>query len=272
MRVGWESNMSSPTTGDISNSDRDPNDAPVLPHTYIIYGINYRHSQAEAVHNVGHQVEAMMSHIAFRQDMNSDLFWRRFVGLDGAGKFIPGRAGATHFPPNAAQDYDYLNTRMMPSVIEDWRPDNAGQKTQVNVDTWGKLVYPWPGEPDFGGRVESQWYTYWFQNMPGRGNRIPHGSNWMTNWWAFVADWDAAFKSGLGLYGGSPAASQGAGTAWPAIRSSPPYRPAHGTPARASSALGTLVTSPLRTGPRHGRPRPMAEPHPFRRTTHASMV
>ncbi len=39
MRVGWESNMVSPTTGDVSNSDQDPNDAPILSHTYIIYGI-----------------------------------------------------------------------------------------------------------------------------------------------------------------------------------------------------------------------------------------
>lgn len=233
MRVGWESNMSSPTTGDISNSDRDPNDAPLLPHTYIIYGINYRRSQAEAGHNVGHQVEAMFSHIAHRQDGNADLFWRKFVGLDGAGRFVPGRVGATHFPPNAASDYDYGDPRMVASDIEDWRPDNSGQKTQVNVDTWGKLVYPWPGEADFGQRVESQWYTYWFQNMPGRGNRITHGSNWMTNWWAFVADWDAAFTSGLGLYGGSPAASQGPGTAPTAIRAGPPYRPpAERPPAR----------------------------------------
>lgn len=43
-------------------------------------------------------------------------------------------------------------------------------------------------------RVASQWYVYWFQNFPGRGNQIPHGANWMTNWWAFVADWDAAIN------------------------------------------------------------------------------
>lgn len=67
-RFGWESNMSSPTTGDILNSDRDPTDAPVLSHTYIIYGIAYRRSQAEAVHNVGHQLGSMLSYIAARQD------------------------------------------------------------------------------------------------------------------------------------------------------------------------------------------------------------
>lgn len=209
MRAGWESNMSSPITGDISNSDRDPNDAPVLGHTYIIYGINYRRTQAEAVHNVGHQLEAMMGYVANRQDGNDRLFWRDFVGQNAQRQFITGRTGWTHMPPNTTKDYDYLNTALVSSDIEDWRSDNGGQKKQVNVDTWGKLTYPWPGEADFHQRVESQWYTYWFQSFPGRGNRVPHSSSWMTNWWAFVADWDAAIRSGLGLYGSAAAASRG---------------------------------------------------------------
>jgi hypothetical protein len=37
--VWWaESNMSSPTTGDISNSGRQPDDLPIVDHTYIVYG------------------------------------------------------------------------------------------------------------------------------------------------------------------------------------------------------------------------------------------
>ena len=224
MRVGWESNMSSPTTGDISNSDRDPVDAPVLEHTYIIYGINFRRSQAEAVHNVGHQLESMMSYINYRQDANQFLFWRSFVGQDASNQFITGRAGWTHMPPNTTQNYDYLNSALVAADIEDWRPDNSGAKTQVNVNTWGNLTYPWPGEAEFGQRIESQWYTYWFQNFPGRGNQIPHGSYWMTNWWAFVADWDATVTSGLGLYGSSPAAQKGTApypSVAPAVRPEP---------------------------------------------------
>ena len=204
-----ESNMSSPVTGDISNSSRFPDDLPVFNNTYIVYGYNYGRTQAEAVHNHGHQLEAMMSYVAFRQDGNDRLFWRDFVGFATPTQFVPGRAGSTHFPPNARQDYDYLNPAPVASDIEDWRPDNTGQKTSVNVDTWGKLTYQWPGEPDFPQRVESQWYMYWFQNFPGRGNRIPHGTRWMTNWWAFVGDWDAAIKSGLGLYADAVAANVG---------------------------------------------------------------
>ena len=214
MRAGWESNMASPTTGDVSNSDRDPNDTPVVEHTYIIYGINFRRTQAEAVHCVGHQVEVMFAHVNGRQDGNSLLFWRSFVGQDANGRFITGRAGWTHMPPNTTADYDYLNATLVASDIESWRPDNSGTKKQVNVNTWAGLTYPWPGETDFVQRTESQWYVYWFQSFPGRGNRIPHGANWMTNWWAFVADWDAAITSGLGLYGASPAAQTGSGAAY----------------------------------------------------------
>jgi uncharacterized protein YjdB len=225
MRAGWESNMASPTTGDVSNSDRDPNDAPLVEHTYIIYGINFRRTQAEAVHNVGHQVEAMFAHVNGRQDGNSRLFWRDFVGQDASGRFITGRAGWTHMPPNTTTDYDYLNGTLVASDIEQWRPDNTGTKKQVNVNTWANLTYPWPGEADFAQRAESQWYVYWFQSLPGRGNRIPHGANWMTNWWAFVADWDAAITSSLGLYGASPAAQSGSGAPYafaaPSMRASP---------------------------------------------------
>lgn len=219
MRAGWESNMASPTTGDISNSDRDGADAPLLPHTYIIYGINFRRSQAEAVHNVGHQLEAMFSYVATRQDGTDRLFWRDFVGQNAQRQFITGRAGWTHMPPNTVQDYDYLNATPVASDIEDWRPSNTGAKSAVNVDTWGRLTFPWPGAQDFPQRVESQWYIYWFQNMPGLANTIPYTDvrTGMTNWWQFVSDWDASIRSGLGLHWTLPgtAASLVGGYAFP---------------------------------------------------------
>jgi hypothetical protein len=211
MRANFESNMSSPTTGDVSNSFRWNDDLPVLNHTYIVYGISFRRSQAEATHNVGHQLEAMMSHAAWLQDGNTDLFWKKFVGQNAQGEFITGRAGWTHMPPNTTGNYDYLNTTLVAADIEDWRPDGTGAKKQVNVNTWGGLTYPWPGGGGFGQQAETQWYTYWMQNFPGRGNQIPHGSRWMTNWWAFVGNWDAAITSGLGLHSGQPAAVAGAG-------------------------------------------------------------
>jgi len=196
-----ESNMSSPTTGDISNSSRFNDDMPVFNKTYMLYGYNFTRSQAEAVHNHGHQLESILSHVNWYQDGNSDLFWKKFVGQDTTGNFITGRCGWTHMPPNTLDHYDYLNPTIVESDIEDWTPERVGNTKMVNVDTWGDLIYAWPdGETDFGQRIESQFYLYWMQSMPGYKNAIKHGNNYMTNWWEFTADWDKSINSGLGLY------------------------------------------------------------------------
>ncbi len=201
-RAVAESNMSSPLTGDISNSFRDNTDLPIYGRTYTVYGQNFRRSQAEAVHNHGHQLEAILSYAASLQDGNSDLFWKKFVGQDDKGNFITGRCGWTHMPPNTTRNFDYLNTTLVLSDIEGWTPDNIGNKSFVNVNTWGNLKYPWPdGETDFPQRIESQWYLYWMQNMPGLDNLIQYSSNQMRNWWAFTGDWDASMTAQLGLYG-----------------------------------------------------------------------
>lgn len=194
-----ESNMASPTTGDISNSYREADDLPIFGHTYVVYGINFRRSQAEAVHNVGHQLESIFAYVNQKYELNTKLFWNKFVGLDVTSKFVQGRAGATHFPPNAVNDYDYSNPTAVLSDIEDWRPDGTGSKKLVNAGTWGNRAFPWPGAQDFGQRVETQWYVHWFQSMPGLNNGIALGSGTMTNWWRFFADWDASIREGIGL-------------------------------------------------------------------------
>ena len=198
----WESNMSSPLTGDISNSNRDNADLPVYNSTYTVYGQNFGRSQAEAVHNHGHQLEAILSHVNHLQYGNTDLFWKKFVGQDKDGNFITGRAGWTHMPPNTTKHYDYTGTRTpVESDIEDWTPDNSGEKKLVNVDTYGNLQYRWP-EPnptEIPQRVECQWYIYWMQNMPGYQNRIQYDGKDIANWWWFTADWDAAIASGARL-------------------------------------------------------------------------
>jgi hypothetical protein len=193
-----ESNMSSPITGDISNSSRFADDLPVFNHTYTVYGYNFARTQAEAVHNHGHQLEALLGHV------DRGLFWREFVGrnADDTG-FITGRAGWTHMPPNTTKDYDYLNGAVVPSDIADWRP-GGGEPAPVSAATWAGAPYDWPsarlpGESQIFQRTESQWYMYWMQSMPGRGNTIPHGSGVTTNWWRLTGDWDGAIRDDYGL-------------------------------------------------------------------------
>jgi hypothetical protein len=135
------------------------------------------------------------------QHRNTDLFWNKFVGKDANGNFITGRAGWTHMPPNTTEHYDTRNAADVESDIEDWTPDNSGLKKVVNVDTWGNLRYQWPDAnlAEIPQRVESQWYIYWMQNMPGHKNGIRYENTDMTNWWVFTADWDKAISSGVGL-------------------------------------------------------------------------
>jgi hypothetical protein len=196
-----ESNMSSPVTGNISNSRRF-NDMPVYKKTYMVYGYNFRRTQAEAVHNHGHQLESILNYANSKQDGNLNLFLQNFCGWGDNNYTKPplGRSGDCHHPPNTTKDYDYLNTTLVESDIEDWKP-GGGTKKAVNVDTWGKLTYNWPGQSEFNQRVESQWYLYWMQNMPGYNNNIQYTtSKKITNWWIFTADWDGSIISKKGLH------------------------------------------------------------------------
>lgn len=197
-----ESNMASPVSGDISNSYRYNDDLYILNDTYIVYCQNFRRTQAEAIHNHGHQLESMYKYIAQNQDGNYGLFVQNFSGWGDNTYTIPplGRAGDTHHPPNTTQDYDYQNTTLVESDIEDWKP-SGGTKKQVNAQTWGSINYNWPeNKSKLPQKTESQWYIYWMQNMPGFDNEIPYNSKIMTNWWDFTADWDSCQNNRIGLY------------------------------------------------------------------------
>jgi hypothetical protein len=196
-----ESNMASPTTGDISNSYRTADDLPIFANTYLLYQNNYTRSQAEAVHNHGHQIEAMLAHINLLRDGNTNLFWRQFVGLDAGGLFVAGHCGATHFPLNATADYDYNNSAsVVQSDCEDWKPDGSGAVKSSTLSTWSDIPYSWPNTGPISQKAESQWYIYWMQNLPGAGNVIPFGSTTMENWWEIIASWDTSVQSGKRLY------------------------------------------------------------------------
>jgi hypothetical protein len=206
-----ESNMSSPLTGDISNSGRDPNDLPIYSKTYVMYDQNFRRSEREAVHNRGHQLEQILEYANVRQDGNSALFWQQFVGppqIDPALGFK--RCGWTHVPPNTSVEYDYFtNYDEVLSDIADWTPAGIGQKTLVSAHTWGDHAYAWPlgtAPTEQEARNEAHWYIYWMQSMPGRDDTIPYGRNRMTNWWSFTGDWDGSVRRGLGLYEPAPSA------------------------------------------------------------------
>lgn len=161
----WESNMASPH-GDVSNSDRDPNDLPILKHTYTVYHYNYERDTQEVVHNHIHQIEAVMR-------KHGGQLWRTFEGTRGNW-----RAGNCHFPPNAEKDYDYNNPRTVQSDIEDWRPEGFGEMKPLNAKLWD------------GDSLK--WFVYWMRSIPGRDNGLTFQSRKLTNWWTWMGDYDAA--------------------------------------------------------------------------------
>lgn len=209
--VGYElpeSNMSSPVTGDISNSHRLPNDLPVYNHFYTVYqGLHHRLGN---VHAFGHQVESMLTYVNELQDGNNDLFIHKFCGMDETDTWITGRCGWTHMPPNIASDYIYDDTTTVLSDCMDWHPE-GGIQSPVNVATWRDIDYPWPDccvywtEPPYSlefSRAENHFYIFWRSNIPGHNNNIwfEDSTKIMNNWWQFVGNWDEAMAAGIGLY------------------------------------------------------------------------
>ena len=199
--VPVESNMSSPTTGDISNSARYNDDLPVYSRTYTVYNYNFTRSSNESVHDHGHQLESIYGYIAKKQDGNDDLFWKLWDGRDDAGNKITGRCGNTHMPPNTTVDYDYYNTTPVLSDCEDWTPANTGAKKLVSDSTWGDLFYSWPLGQTPSDIVQHNYYIYWMQNMCGLEQSIPHPKGTMTNWWSLTGDWDNSAKQADAMWG-----------------------------------------------------------------------
>jgi hypothetical protein len=170
---GWESNMAGPY-GDISNSDRDPRDLPVLSKTYIVYHYNYQRGPSEATEDHLHQIEATLREIDY------DLFWNRFVGKTGEG-----RCGWAHYPPNAERDYDWANPKVVLTDIEDWTPEGTGPKKPMDCTRWNS--------------DSLTWFIFWMQNLPGANNGLTYRGRPLTNWWTFVGAFDEAMANRMKL-------------------------------------------------------------------------
>ncbi len=183
-----ESNMASPVTGDVSNSNRDPSDLPVYDSTYIVYHQGMRRLDTLTLHIDGHQWEHMLLHVNNLQDGNDHLFWRKFVGYDSSNVFRRGRAGWTHQYPNNVEtadgSYDYHNLEPVATNIKDWNPDGSGQTIQFSATTLQNTPYVFPNNYldslNVGGTTpmaEPHWYIFWRQSIPGWNNSIPYETN-----------------------------------------------------------------------------------------------
>ncbi len=188
--VLWESNMAGPF-GDISNSNRDPKDLPVLKKTYTVYHYNYQRGPSEACENHMHQIEHVLNYVDGRDrtppaKWGDLLFWGKFVGSDASHKIVRPGCGWTHYPPNGESDYDWANKRYILSDIEDWKPDGTGRKHPINCDRWA------------GDSL--RWFIYWMQSLPGADSGLAYRGKPLRNWWVFIGDFDRAVASGWRLW------------------------------------------------------------------------
>jgi hypothetical protein len=185
----WESNLAS-RFGDVSNSDRDAKDLPVLKRTYTVYHYNYQRGTSEAVEDHLHQIEAILNHVDGRDRTPADqwpqlLFWGHFVGSDKTMKIVRPGCGWAHYPPNAERDYDWANPRYVETDMDDWKPDGSGPKTRLNSERWG------------GNSLK--WFVYWMQHLPGPNNGLNFQGKPLRNWWVFIGDYDQAQEQGWSL-------------------------------------------------------------------------
>jgi hypothetical protein len=185
----WESNMAS-RFGDVSNSDRDPKDLPVLKKTYTVYHYNYQRGTSEAVEDHIHQIEAVLNHVDGRDTTAEDrwpslLFWGHFVGSDRTAKIVRPGCGWAHYPPNGERDYDWANPRFVETDMDDWKPDGSGKKNRINCERWD------------GNSL--RWFIYWMQHLPGPANGLQFEGKPLNNWWIFIGDYDLAKEQGLRL-------------------------------------------------------------------------
>ena len=190
-----ESNMSSPTSGDISNSYRNPLDLPIFDSTYVVYGFNSRGYFGDQVHLRSHQIEIQLRELD--KSPNKELFQNFFTGIPiGGGKPI-GRCGGVHFPPNALNDYEYGNTTFVKSDIETWTP-SGGTYKDINYLTWLNQNYNWPNQ--LRQDAQGNWLIYWYQSIPGYNNNIQYNSYNLVNWWDLFYKWDDAVRSNKTLW------------------------------------------------------------------------
>lgn len=154
---------------------------PWVPSTrkFILMGFNYERGVAEMLHDVGHRIESILTHVygSWNPAMPPQHDWDRFSRYD---LIDPGNAaiGNTHFPCNGAADYDYGNPNPVPSTADDWLenwPNLTGATRMIDASEWGATH-----------RGYMRWF---FDHLPRREGTASDGRE--LNWWKYVYDFNA---------------------------------------------------------------------------------
>ncbi len=139
---------------------------------FIIMGFSYERGVGEMMEAFDHRIESIMEK-TFAKTQGEANLWERFTRYD---KKNPGQAevGTVHYAPNSERDYDWNNTKLVPSYCDNWLnfPDLDGAARQVNAKDWGN------GDI----RKHHQWWQTRIPHVAGRQNGIHN------NWWQYIMD------------------------------------------------------------------------------------
>ncbi|MDD4645081.1 MAG: GH116 family glycosyl hydrolase, partial [Bacteroidales bacterium] len=176
----WESNYCG-KTGFWLNSD--PTTTTANEKLLVVMGLNYERNVELAMESYGHRFESVMWHLYGRWENNvaDPNNWEKYTRHE---KTHPGQAniGNIHFPPNGAQDYDWINKTPVTSCADGWNtyPDIKSDMTRtVDCSEWQC--------------THIGWMSYWFSHIPHFTGINPADGH-LNNWWRYVTNWESALK------------------------------------------------------------------------------
>ena len=155
---------------------------------YVVMGLNYERPESYALHSFGHRAESIMKRVygSWSSDATINHLWDRFtrIGPQKMPDVTVAGCGNVHFPPNAANDYEYSLTSPVTSEADIWLgyPDLAeNATTSVSASSWGG--------PDY----QRGYLVWWMSRFPKAAGRYTDPANAtnngkLNNWWGYIAD------------------------------------------------------------------------------------
>lgn len=190
------SNLSSKVVGDVSNSDRDPNDLPLCNNPYTVYTFDIKSGVEEILYKKARQIETVLSEWPKTDKLTPEilegsLFWGKFVGADINGKIINPGCGSATRAPNSTSDFDYFNETKVNSTCENFEADIKTTYSQISCNAWSRYFY---GENDCKVDGGISYLIWWMQNIPGQNNYILFQGRKLRNWWDYIGNIDRVFS------------------------------------------------------------------------------
>ena len=173
----WESTMA----GDDAfflNSEPVPNIS--CERDFVIMGFNYERPVANMLHDFGHRTEFTMKRVYQNWSKSGDHPFAEFSRHESSD---PGKArcGNTHFPPNAAKDYDYANSRSVQTSCDNYKnfPNVGSGVRQVSCSEWNCN--------------QRDYMKWWISHLPRNAGTADGYEN---NWWKYLIDFNQYIFNG----------------------------------------------------------------------------